>query len=296
MTRSQANLTLTLAAFIWGISFAFQKLAMDDMGPFLFNGLRFLIGGLVLIPLIYLMRERRRSRNRPISRHLFWGSGLAGVVMYAGAAFQQIGIMHTTVTNTGFITSLYMLLVPVLGLFLGHRYARGLWLAVLIAAAGLYLITGMYRGTSLNYGDIMVFIGAVCWAVHVLTIDHLTSRHDQILIAVIQFLVCAFFSLTTAFIVGENMLPASADGWTWILLSGILSVGIGFTLQVVGQADAPPAQAAVILNLEAVFASVAGVLFFQEILSAPVFIGCLLMLGGCLLAQRYPPLPAAHRA
>ncbi|WP_417319304.1 DMT family transporter [Emcibacter sp.] len=296
MTRSQANLTLTLAALIWGISFAFQKLAMDHMGPFLFNGLRFLIGGLVLLPLVYLMREKRRSRNRGASRHLFWGSAIAGIVMYAGAAFQQIGIIHTTVTNTGFITSLYMVLVPVLGIFLGHRYARGLWFAVLIACAGLYLITGMYRGASLNYGDIMVFAGALCWAVHVLAIDHLTSRHDQILIAVIQFLVCALFSLATALAVGEQMLPATADGWTWILLSGVLSVGIGFTLQVVGQADAPPAQAAVILNLEAVFASAAGILLFNEVLGIPVLMGCLLLLGGCLLAQKYPPLPAAHRA
>ncbi|WP_321389191.1 DMT family transporter [Emcibacter sp.] len=296
MTRTQANMTLTLAAFIWGISFAFQKLAMDHMGPFTFNGLRFLIGGLVLIPLVYMMREKRRSRNRHASRSLFWGAGLAGIVMYAGAAFQQIGIIHTTVTNTGFITSLYMVLVPLLGVFLGHRYARGLWLAVLIACAGLYLITGMYKGSSLNYGDIMVLAGAFCWAVHVLTIDHLTSRHDQILIAVIQFLVCALFSLVTAVVAGEQLIPTASEAWTWILLSGVLSVGVGFTLQVVGQADAPPAQAAVILNLEAVFASAAGILLFNEILGVPVFVGCLLLLGGCLLAQKYPPLPAAHRA
>ncbi|WP_138380663.1 DMT family transporter [Luteithermobacter gelatinilyticus] len=289
------NLLLTLAALIWGVGFVFQKEAMAHMGPFMFNGLRFLIGGGVLLPLIYLQRHKRQRYGTRLSRPLLRGAGLAGTIMFAAAALQQFGIVHTTVTNTGFITGLYMILVPVLGWFLGHRYRPGIWGAVLMACVGLYLLSGAGQVMP-AYGDMLVFAGAVCWAAHVLTIDHLTTQYDQILIAMIQFMICGLLSCLAAFLAGETLPVTSAAAWTWILLSGILAVGIAFTLQVVGQAVAPPAQAAMLMNLEAVFAAAAGYMFFGEYLTPLALTGCALMLAGCVLAQRYPPLPAGHRA
>ncbi len=289
MTVTRSNLILLLAAFIWGVSFIFQKDAMAYMGPFSFNAFRFLLGGLVLLPLIGWRKHKARKSHSPA---LIKGSVAAGALIFLGAGFQQTGIQYTTIGNTGFITGLYIIFVPIISLFMGNRYARGIWLAVAMASFGLYLLSGM-DGFTMAYGDLLVLIGAIFWAFHVIIVDHMSDNHDQIKFAALQFFACAALSYLAALYVGDKAILLSFDEWKWVIISGILAVGLGYTLQVIGQTTSPPAQAAVIMSLEAAFAAIAGYFYYGEILSSKALIGCILMFTGCLLTQRFPPLKSA---
>jgi drug/metabolite transporter (DMT)-like permease len=210
--------------------------------------------------------------------------------MFIGASLQQFGLLKTTVTNVSFITGLYIVIVPLIGLFLGHRYKSGIWFAISIAAIGLYLLSGM-GGFTIKEGDFLVFCSCFSWACHVLIIDYLSDRYDGLKIAAGQFFACAIFSFIAALFMGDNLILTTWNEWKWIIASGTLATGVGFTLQIIGQKYTPPAQAAIILSLESVFGALAGYLFFAEILSLQGFIGAGLMLLGCILAQFFPPLP-----
>jgi len=289
MTLTRANLILLLATFIWGVSFIFQKAAMDHMGPFSFNAFRFLLGGLVLLPLIVWRGKADDSRTKTTAPRLMKGAALAGALIFLAAGFQQSGIQYTTIGNTGFITGLYIIFVPIICLFLGHRYSPGIWLAIGIACLGLYLLSGL-EGLDIAYGDALVLVGAVFWAFHVVVIDYMSDNHDQIKFAALQFFACAAFSYMAAIYLDDKVMLFTYDEWKWVIVSGVIAVGIGYTLQVVGQTVSPPAQAAVIFSLEAIFAAIAGYLYYDEILSTRALIGGGLMFAGCLLTQRYPPL------
>lgn len=289
LTITRANLVLLLTAFIWGFSFIFQKDAMDYMGPFSFNAFRFLLGGLVLLPLIGWRNKAGRTATKPSSPALIKGALLAGGLIFIGAGFQQVGIQYTSIGNTGFITGLYIVFVPLISLALGQRYGHGIWGAVGLACVGMYLLSGT-DGFNISKGDSLVLIGAIFWAIHVIVIDHMSTTHDQIKFSALQFFACAAFSFLAALYTEDKVMLFTFDEWKWVIASGILSVGIGYTLQVIGQTVSPPAQAAVIMSLEAIFAVLAGYLYFDEVLSTKALIGCVLMFMGCLLTQRYPPL------
>ncbi len=290
MTITRANLVLLLAALIWGGSFIFQKAAMDHMGPFSFNAFRFLLGGLVLLPLMGWRNRKNIKRHKTNPPALVKGAVAAGALIFMAAGFQQYGIQYTTIGNAGFITGLYIVFVPVISLFLGQRYGHGIWLAIAMAALGLYLLSGM-NGISMGRGDFLVLVGAVFWAIHVIVVDHMSDNHDQIEFAALQFFACAGLSYLAAIYSGDKALLLTLDEWKWVIASGILAVGLGYTLQVIGQTVSPPAQAATIMSLEAVFAALAGYLYFNEILGTRALIGCALMLAGCLLTQYFPPRP-----
>jgi len=289
MSIARSNLVLLLTAFIWGMSFIFQKIAMDYMGPFSFNAFRFLIGGLVLLPMIG--GQPGKKAHRVWSPGLIKGAMLAGALIFLGAGFQQTGIQYTTLGNTGFITGLYIIFMPVISLFIGHRYKFGIWGAIAIACLGLYLLSGM-AGFTMAYGDFLVLIGAVFWAFHVIVVDHMSNNHNRIGFAALQFFACAGLSYLAALYAGDKALLIIWDGWKWVMISGVLAVGLGYTLQVIGQTASPPAQAAIIMSLESIFAAMAGYVYFDEILGPKALIGAALMFAGCLLTQRYPPLPA----
>lgn len=293
MTIARSNLLLLLAALIWGSSFIFQKDAMAYMGPFSFNAFRFMLGALILLPLIGLRAKTKARESKTPA--LMIGAFIAGALIFLGAGFQQFGIQYTTIGNTGFITGLYIAFVPILSLFLGYRYRHGIWFAVTLACIGLYLLSGM-NGLTIAYGDLLVLIGAIFWAIHVIVIDHMTDHHDQIKFAALQFMVCSLLSYCAALYVGDKAFLFTFDEWKWVIISGILAVGIGYTLQVVGQTTSPPTQAAVIMSLEAVFAAIAGYFYYGEILDFRALLGCALMFTGCLLTQLYPPLPRATLA
>jgi drug/metabolite transporter (DMT)-like permease len=281
----RAELLLLLTALIWGSAFVAQRVGMDHVGPFTYNGARFLLGALSLLPLLLI-----RRRSEPLiapggGRWLFAGGLLAGLILFAGASLQQIGIVHTTAGKAGFITGLYVVIVPLLGLMLGHRTPWKTWIGAALAMAGLYLLT-MTETLTLAQGDGLVFISAFFWAGHVLVIGWLSGRHiEPVLLACLQFVVCAVLSLGVAVVMEPIHWQGLRDAALPILYGGLLSVGVAYTLQVVAQRDAPPAHAAIILSLETVFAALSGWLLLNETLAGRGILGCTLMFAGMLLSQ-----------
>lgn len=281
----RAESLLLLTALIWGSAFVAQRVGMDHVGPFTYNGVRFLLGALSLLPLL-LMRRRSSPLTQPGGwRWIFAGGSLAGLVLFAGASLQQLGIIHTTAGKAGFITGLYVVIVPLLGLLWGHRTPWKTWIGAGLAVAGLYLLT-MTDRMILSQGDGLVLIGAFFWAGHVLVIGWLSGqRIEPVLLACLQCMVCAVLSLGVAAVTESIQLQGLRDAALPILYGGLLSVGVAYTLQVVAQRDAPPAHAAIILSLETVFAALSGWLLLDEILSERGMLGCGLMFVGMLLSQ-----------
>jgi len=286
MTRLRANLLLLLTAVIWGFAFVAQRSGMEHVGPFTFNAIRFLIGALALIPLMTSLDRRREARAVvPLrDRSLLIGGLLAGFVIFAAATLQQVGIVYTTAGKAGFITSLYVVLVPVLGLALGHRPPAAVWVGATLAAIGLYFLT-IQEGLTIAWGDLLVLIGAFLWAGHVLLIGHLSPGTDPVKLAFLQFMACAALSAVAAALSETVTADAVRAALVPILYAGIMSVGVGYTLQVVAQGYTRPADTAIILSLEAVFAVVGGWILLGEELSLRALFGCGLMLAGILISQ-----------
>lgn len=283
----KADWLLLLTAMIWGTGFVAQRVGMDHVGPLTFNGVRFTLGALVLLPLAVRKTPFSASGSRSGGNGgqvLLWGGGLAGVVLFAGAALQQAGLVYTTAGKAGFISGLYVIIVPILGLVWGFRPGRGGWLGACLAVAGLYFLS-VTEDFRLAPGDSLVLMSSFFWAVHVLVLGWLSPRMRRTRLACIQFSVCALLSLAAAALFE----PVTAEGLRGatipILYGGLVSVGIAYTLQVVAQRHAPPVHAAIILSLESVFAAVAGWIILGEVLDLRGFLGCGLMLTGMLTAQ-----------
>lgn len=285
----QADALLLLTALIWGTGFVAQRLGMDAVGPMLFNALRFALGALVLLP--FLLRPGFVGQLKGGLR----GGIAAGAVLFCGAAFQQVGIIYTSVANAGFITGLYVIFVPILGLALGHRTPSGTWLGATLAVVGLYFLS-VTEAFTVAFGDLLQLAGALFWAAHVLVLAHYATRINPLHLAFLQFVVCALISLVAAVATEEIALAAIEAASGAVLYSGLVAVGIGYTLQVVGQKKAPPAHAAILLSLEAVFAALAGWLMLNETLGSRALMGCALMLSGMLVAQLAPFYRRAPRA
>lgn len=289
MTLAQSNLLLLFTAAIWGGSFVIQKVAMDSMDPFIYNALRFFVASLCLIPIRYFRRGNIAIMEDSENRHMLISTFAAGAIMFVAVAFQQMGIKDTTVSNAGFITGLYIVFVPIIGIFIGHRYKHGIWVAIGIACTGLYLLSGM-DGFYMKQGDFFILISAICWALHLIVIDHISHRHHPVAFAIRQFFVCAALSLIAAIVTGERLMITSTTEWSYILASGMVAIAMGYTFQIYGQKVTPPSQAALIFNTEAVFAAAAGFYFLNELLGSEALFGCALMLTGTVMAQFYPPL------
>jgi len=285
----KADGLLLLTAIIWGAAFVAQRLGMEHIGPFTFNGVRFALGALALQPLIWRMQKARSGPGASSGRIIRCGL-LAGCVLFAGAALQQVGIIYTTAGKAGFITGLYVVMVPLFGLLLGQRAGAGTWIGALAAAAGLYLLS-VNENFSIAFGDLLELIGAVFWAGHVLVIGRLSpgmDATDAVKLAAAQFTVCAGLSMGAGVLFESITWAGVSAAAVPILYGGLMSVGVAYTLQVVAQRDADPAHAAIILSLEAVFAAVTGYFVLGEVLALRALIGCGLMLGGMLLSQLRP--------
>jgi drug/metabolite transporter (DMT)-like permease len=284
----KSDALLMLTATIWGFAFVAQRVGMEHVGPFAFNGVRFALGSLSLVPLVLL----KRKNPSPVAalvppagpKTVFWGGVLAGLALFMGASLQQVGLVYTTAGNAGFITGLYVVLVPILGLFWKQRPDLGTWIGAVLAAAGLYLLS-VTAAFKISFGDLLVLVGAFFWAVHVLIIGWLSPRIESILLACIQFAVCSLLSLITAAALETTTFQGLTGAALPILYGGLLSVGVAYTLQVVAQRDARPAHAAIILSLESVFAALGGWLLLGELLSVRGLTGCGLMMAGMLLSQ-----------
>ncbi|MDA0424454.1 DMT family transporter [Stutzerimonas frequens] len=291
--RSQAlraDFLMLITAMIWGTAFVVQRIGMDNIGPFLFTGLRFALGALALLPLV-IHQGRTAARHEPfLQRGLLLGGMSMGLALTVGINLQQVGLLFTSVTNSGFITGLYVIVVPLLGLALGHKTGLGTWLGAFLAVAGMALLS-IGEDFTVASGDWIQLAGAFVWGVHVLLVSFFVSRHDAIRLAFLQFATCALVSLLLA-LVFEEIDPANI----WLagpalLYGGLFAVAVGYTLQVVAQKHAIASHAAIILSLEAVFAAIAGALFLDESLTLRGYLGCVLMFIGMLAAQLWPRRP-----
>ncbi len=292
-TTWKSNLLLLFIAFIWGIAFVAQRVGMDYIGPFTYNAIRFALGGLSLLPILLINNKYQllyKNTLPPVSRQkVMLGSALVGLILFMGTSFQQAGLVYTTAGKAGFITGLYVVLVPILGLFWHQRTSLGTWLGVILATAGLYFLT-ITADFSIAFGDFLVLIGAFFWAGHVQIIGNFSSKIDSLKLAFLQFMTCSLLSLIVALLTEVIIISAIYQAMPAILYGGLLSVGVAFTLQIVAQRNAHPAHAAIILSMETIFAVLGGWLILGETVSPRGLFGCFLMLVGMLLSQLGPSL------
>lgn len=275
-----------LTALIWGAAFVAQSAGVEQNGPFTFNTIRMILGGIVLIPCIALFDKMRHVRLgwRSADKNLWVGGCLCGVALFTGATLQQFGIQYTSAGKAGFITALYVIFVPLCRLFAGKRPGKLLWGSVALAAVGMYLLC-MDGSLALSKGDVLVLLGAFGFTAHILIIDHFSQKVDGVRMSCIQFFVAGALSLVCMFLFEAPSVPAILSAWAPILYAGLLSCGVAYTLQVVAQKDTDPTVASLILCLESVFAVLFGWLLLGETLSMKELLGCILMFVAIVLAQ-----------
>jgi drug/metabolite transporter (DMT)-like permease len=288
--RLVANMLLLLTAAIWGFAFVAQRVGSQHVGAFTFNGVRFALGAISLIPLIIFFDKKKKNDsndydNTEVSpkKTIIYGV-LVGGALYIAATLQQVGLIYTTAGNASFITSLYMVFVPLIGIFLKHKIGKNSWVGVGFAVVGLYLLS-INENFSISYGDFLEVIGAVFWAIHILTIDNFSKKIDPLKLSCIQFATCSILSLVTALIFENITMSGLSKALIPILYGGFLSVGVAYTLQVVAQKDAKPSHAAIILSMESVFGAIGGALLLGEVMSSRGYIGCVLILAGIIVSQ-----------
>ena len=289
-TEWKSPALLFLTAVVWGVAFVAQSVGMDYVGPFTFNCIRCLIGAVVLVPCIWFLDGwKQRPDGAPSgasygSHALLAGGICCGLALFVASNLQQIGIQYTTVGKAGFITALYIVMVPVFGIFLKKRAGIRVWVSVALAVAGLYLLCITDR-LALGKGDILVLLCAVVFAVHILVVDHFSAKTDGVRMSCIQFLVCGLLSGVCMLITEHPEMPLILQAWQPILYAGIFSCGVGYTLQIVGQKGTDPTVASLILSLESVVSVLAGWLLLGQRLSVRELGGCALMFAAILLAQ-----------
>ena len=286
-TDIKSPLLLFLAAFIWGVAFVAQSKAKDySVEPFTFNAVRNVIGGLTLLPCIFFLgkREPKEKKIEENPKILLIGGILCGTVLCIASNLQQIGINYTTVGKAGFITAMYIVLVPILGIFLKRRAGIKVWISVFLAVAGLYLLC-MTEKLSLGKGDALVLLCALVFAIHILVIDHFSPKVDGVKLSCIQFLVCGILTAIPAIILEHPNLSSFSGAWGATLYAGVMSCGVAYTLQIVGQKNMNPTVASLILSLESCISVLAGWIILGQKLSTREIIGCVVMFGAIVLAQ-----------
>ena len=300
MGQMKNSLLLLLTAFIWGVAFVAQSVGGEAVGCFTFNGVRSLIGALVLIPVIFFLDAQRKKElgeekfleQKGDSKTLVFGGICCGIMLCIASNFQQFGISFTTVGKAGFITAMYILIVPILGLFMKKKVGIKVWLGVVIATIGLYMLCMTSESFSLSKGDFLVLVCAGFFSFHILIIDYFSPKCDGVRLSCIQFFVCGIISTVIAFLFENPNLEAILGGWLPILYAGVMSCGVAYTLQIIGQKNMDPTVASLILSLESVFSVLAGWLILNQTLSIRELFGCVLMFLAIILAQ----LPQKQKA
>lgn len=288
--KVKGPLLLLLAAMIWGVAFVAQSVGMDHVGPWTFLCVRSLIAGVSMLPVVAVLsrsgtapkqaaEERRNSRKT-----LLTGGICCGTVLGVASILQQIGLQYTSVGKAGFLTACYILIVPLLGLLLGRRCGRLVWCGVAVALLGLYFLC-FKDGSPLNFGDILVFISATLFSGHILLIDHFIPLCNGVKMSCIQFFVCGAVALVGMLVFEEPSLPQLLAAWKPLLYAGVLSSGVGYTIQIIGQRGMNPTVASLIMSLESVFAVLAGWLILHQHLSGREMLGCVLVFVSIVLAQ-----------
>lgn len=275
---------LLFAAIIWGFAFVAQRMGMEHIGPFLFNGIRFLMGSIILFPVLFFLKPKEYKLLPVFSKNGIISGTLLGVILFLAASAQQIGMVTTTAGNAGFITGLYVIFVPIFGIIIGQIVPKIIWPAAIMAIFGLYLLS-VKEGFLISKGDLWVSLSAVLWAVHVLLIGRFSKQSNPIFLAFQQFVICGMLSIITAFLIEQVNYGDIILTWGPLLYGGVLSVGVAFTLQIAGQKNAHPASASLLLSSESLFAAIGGWLVLSEQMSLRAIIGCVLILSGIVLVQ-----------
>jgi len=281
---------LLLTAAIWGLAFVAQRMGMEYVGAFTFNGIRFALGSVSLLPVIYFFDKSSKAENSSAEKvdadlkTTIKSGAIAGCILFIAASLQQVGLIYTTAAKAGFITSLYIVLVPILGIFLKQKTYPTTWIGAVTAAVGLYFIS-INEDFTIQFGDLLQLIGAFFWAAHIQVIDKFVKNVNAIKLSSVQFAVCSVLSIVTAIIFEDISISGIYDALVPILYGGIMSVGVAYTLQAVGQRHAKPSHAAIALSMEAVFAAIGGILILNETMPMRGYLGSALMLAGMLITQ-----------
>ena len=282
---------LTLTSILWGVAFIFQRTGMEHIGPFAFNFFRCLLSTSFLLLVSGFFRYKNaihyknaNFKSKLVTKNLLVGGTLAGLALFLGMSFQQVGMVSTSASKAGFITTMYIVLVPLMGVLYGKKPSLKTWLCVLIAALGLYLIS-IKEGFVIEKGDFFIFLSAISFAFQIVVVDIFATRVDAIKLNMAQFFTCGILSLIVVIFKETVTIESVKLASIAILYMGIASSGIGFTLQVVGQKHLPPTIASLIMSTESIFSLIAGMLVLGESMMARELLGCLVMVVAVVLAQ-----------
>lgn len=280
------NILLVLTALIWGCAFVAQSVGMDYVGPFTFNMARFLIGAIVLLPVIWFMdRQRKTGAEKGAGQKtLIIGGICCGIALAVASTLQQWGILFTTVGKAGFITAMYIVIVPMLGIFIGKKVRPLIIGCVAIAVVGFYFLC-MTESLRLGLGDFLVLLCAIAFSIHILVIDHFSPKVDGVKMSAIQFLTAAIISAVPTLLWEQPVFTEILQAWQPVLYAGIMSCGVAYTLQIIAQKNADPTVASLLLSLESVFSVLAGWVLLGQGLSLKELFGCVLIFCAIILAQ-----------
>jgi len=283
--RLRGIVMLLAAAFIWGTTFVAQAVGMDEIGPFSYAAARFFLGFLSLLIIWRGFRSNREEERRRGTYASGWKAGLmAGLIMFAASSMQQVALLYTTAGKTAFITCLYIIFVPVFAVFLHRRIRAENWLGALLALTGLYLLA-VHEELALSFGDGLVLISSFFWTAHILFIGYFAGEVDVIELSASQIGVCMLLSAAAAFLFEDPTWPAIRQSGFAIFYGGVMSAGVAFTLQIVGQKYAEPAHAAILMSFEAIFGALSSWILLGEVMSGREIFGCVLMVAGMLVTQ-----------
>lgn len=294
--QTRNSMLLLLTALVWGVAFVAQRQGGASAGPYTFNCIRSFLGGLVLLPVIWFCDKHavgRKPQSKEERRRLSLGGALCGLILFVASSLQQMGMYYgTTAGKAGFLTACYILLVPVLGIFLRRKCRWNVWVSILVAVVGLYFLC-LTDGLSFQFSDVLVLLCAVCFSAHIMVVDHFSPLVDGVRMACIQFFVCGAWGMIPMIGVEiPRMGPAawlqslgSIDVWIPILYAGFISCGVGYTLQIVGQNGVNPAIASLLMSLESVFSVLAGMVILHETMTGREVLGCVLVFAAVIFAQ-----------
>lgn len=285
----KSSLILLLTATIWGVAFVAQSVGMEYIGPFTFNAIRCVLGGLVLIPVILVLKKKKETgaeNQEKEDKKTLWAGGIAcGVILCIASNLQQFGIMEASVGKSGFFTALYIVMIPVIGIFIGKRPGIKLWFCVALAVVGMYLLCMKDGSFTIERADIMLLLCALAFSFHILVVDYFSPKVDGVKMSCIQFFVCGVLSAVGMLFTETPDISNIQAAWLPLLYAGILSCGVGYTLQIVGQKGINPVIASLIMSLESVISALAGWVILGQVLSPKEILGCVLMFVAIIITQ-----------
>lgn len=285
----KSSLILLLTATIWGVAFVAQSVGMEYIGPFTFNAIRCVLGGLVLIPVILVLKKKKETgaeNQEKEDKKTLWAGGIAcGVILCIASNLQQFGIMEASVGKSGFFTALYIVMIPVIGIFIGKRPGIKLWFCVALAVVGMYLLCMKDGSFTIERADIMLLLCSLVFSFHILVVDYFSPKVDGVKMSCIQFFVCGVLSAVGMLFTETPDISNIQAAWLPLLYAGLLSCGVGYTLQIVGQKGINPVIASLIMSLESVISALAGWVILGQVLSPKEILGCILMFVAIIITQ-----------